>query len=220
MKKILYLGVDPKHLPFEGPICHVPLIAAKKRPIDELSLAFSRLKALSHVILTSKVAVQFYREVLQELSLSGEFSLKEYLVTGRITASYLQEAGASHVLVPEDEHAEGVCSLFKEGEAYFYPHSARARPLITEKLEQDHPGSLSFPLYDVFSQKPSFTPNFAEMSAIVFSSPSTVEAFQYFFPNISLSHYTLWSQGRQTTAALLRINPLLKVRLFSSLVVK
>lgn len=161
--KTLYLGLKPP-----PGVTHYPMIriVPLNPPID--------YKGVTHLIVTSQT-------VLELIKPPKEITL---LAVGAKTAS---KATGQKVQVAKEEQAEGVVELLKEVDPktakILYPHSAKARPLIREYLEKGYDFT-DIALYDVAYQALDPKPHLADFDKIVFTSPSTVEAFFTFFPSI------------------------------------
>lgn len=158
--KILYVGLDPSRYP--RPVVHCPVIQ-----IYPYALPAIDWPAVTHVIYTSRVAAQ----------LLPKPEGKCVIAVGKATAEAL--GGADYVAC--DERAEGVVALLESlalNKAHvLYPHSARSRPLIRDYLEEKHIPHTAFALYETRPRPEAVLPDLDAFDEIVFTSPSTVEAF-------------------------------------------
>lgn len=195
-KKSLYLGPElPKRNFQDRRLTHHPLIKIIPKPIP--NAAYQALFKSTHIIFTSKSAVRVFAEEFP-------FLKKTYLALGEATADVLREYGVSPTIA-SIEQAEGIVTLLQElkPDYVFYPHSALSRPVIQDALLNiPH---FAFELYDTL---PTETP-LPELSAfdeIIFSSPSTVEAF--FAKTSTLPHLTYTPIGPITEQALAKYIPI------------
>lgn len=183
---ILYLGLQPPRPVQDEEIIHCPIIQICPRPID--SKAFAQLDAYTHLIFTSKTAVDIFcsqgGKVLGKVPMIG----KEILAVGHATALRLLEAGLPVTETASDERAEGIIQLLDKKDLsrafIFWPHSAQARPLLKEYLEKRCVRFCECFLYDTLPQRPEPIPNLAQIDEIVFTSASTVDAFLQYFGRI------------------------------------
>lgn len=179
----LYLGPDlPEHHFKERYLIHYPLIEIKMRE--------SHIKdwdKFTHVIFTSKNSVKSLFTLLQSQGISHQtLKNKKILALGQGTAKLLRDFSFEPI-VSEEEQAEGIVSLIKKlplKESYFFwPHSSLSRPLIEETLKELGVRFISSSIYDTIPFYPIDRPPFEKVKEIIFSSPSTVEAFfQKFSP--------------------------------------
>lgn len=178
MKRILYLGLDPARFHYEGELVHLPLIQIVPHPLEEVKGAFEKLPACTHVLLTSRQAAALTIDYASLLSIS--FEQKIYLAVGPGTAAVLKEQGLSCTHVAQEACGEGVVALLSKLDLshsfLFFPHSSLARPLVKDYLLERHLPHLAFPLYDTHPRAVAL-PDLEAFDAIVFTSPSTVEAF-------------------------------------------
>lgn len=172
---ILYLGLDPERWPRQ-PVYHYPIIRIERLKTEEIDRALAQWPQFTHVIFTSRVAVQHWWEI-------GPPFDKRAIAIGSATAELLREKGVEPA-VAEEATQEGVIALLqrwnlnREREAYFFcPRSKKARRELDRFFEKA--GARFFPLslYDVVFQKPEPIPDFEQVEEIVFTSPSTVAAF-------------------------------------------
>ena len=164
--KILYLGTDPSRYLHTGELIHYPVI--RTIPIPALEEAVKQAwPRVTHLIFTSPTAVKHW------LSVSSFSEQKQFIAIGPATASLLQQP-----LIAPFATQEGVIALLDTLDlscAYLLlPRSSRARPRLTNYLQRRGIDFLAFDLYQTVPCDPGPLPEFDE---IVFTSPSTVEAF-------------------------------------------
>lgn len=168
-KKVLYLGLDPAHYQGWGEITHLPQIKVVSR-----KMRLESIEPFTHIIFTSKSAVRFFLE--QFPSIDG----KVVIAIGKITALHLQKKAIFPNYISQEETQEGIISLLNQLDlkaAYLLlPRSTRARPLLVNALKKRGIRYRAIDLYEtVPTQLP--LPDLNQFDEIVFTSPSTVEAF-------------------------------------------
>jgi uroporphyrinogen-III synthase len=133
------------------------------------------------------MAVTYFFDALKEKMhlLEG----KCVVAVGKTTASFLTREGFPPQFIAEDERQEGVIELlsklgFLKNSYIFLPRSSRARPLLENFLKERKLRHRIFNLYDTILQKLLPLPDLKDFDEIVFTSPSTVEAFYEIFPEI------------------------------------
>lgn len=185
---VLYLGLNPTHYITQGIVTHCPIIHIKARPYDDFLIqeALKDFHLYSHVIFTSKTTVKILCEYLKLKNISRRLGEDKHVIAvGEITASYLREYGVESITVPKKETAEGIVEeLVKIHTAkahYFWPHSCKSRPVIQNFFDGVEATYKSCILYDTEIRIPSPIPNLSEFQEIVFTSPSTVDAFMKIF---------------------------------------
>ena len=88
-------------------------------------------------------------------------------------------------VIPKAETAEGIIQELDkqdlENVHFFWPHSALSRPVLSEYFTlKNHPFD-EIVLYDTLPQKPGPLPSEEAFDQIIFTSPSTVDAFLKLF---------------------------------------
>ncbi len=160
MKKTLYLGLDPSRYPH--PVVHHPLIEI----VERKQLFFDRAANYDYTIFTSRSAVAIFAKHTDYRP--------RCIVVGKGTEELALEKGFEVAKRAVLEQGEGVLAILENLEgSFFFPHSSKARPLLLDYLKERE--AFCFPAYDtVFCKKKiDLTP----FDALVFTSPSTVEAF-------------------------------------------
>ncbi|MFI5333728.1 MAG: uroporphyrinogen-III synthase [Chlamydiales bacterium] len=201
MKTTLYLGTNPAHFPAVGHLVHYPVIKIVPRDahLPELKQAYDRLKEYTHLIFTSKNAVETFYMHLKELgkektALEG----KVIVAIGRVTERHLALHGVKADIAAEEETQEGVIEALQKQnleEAFiFLPRSSLARDALTLFLQEQGVRFLACDLYDTLPQKLEPVPDLAHVDEIVFTSPSTVDAFLQIYGRLP-QHKTLLALG-------------------------
>lgn len=98
-----------------------------------------------------------------------------------MTAAKMAEKGIEASLLAEQETAEGVVNVMETIDLrhanILWPHSAQSRPVISDWLKSRGVAHCSLPLYDTVANIPKHLPDLRGIDEIVFTSPSTVDAF-------------------------------------------
>lgn len=188
MKTILYLGTDPSYFPEEGNVIHYPIIRIQPRSFDdpELKRALDDLSDYTHLIFTSKNAVRIFFEHAKALHADLSF-LKEktFLAVGTVTADHLSKEGFTPAIIAKEETQEGLieelASLDLEDAYVFLPRSSLSRPVLIDFLQKRVIRHQACDLYDTLAHAIEPRPDLNMIDEIVFTSPSTVEAFYSLF---------------------------------------
>jgi uroporphyrinogen-III synthase len=152
---------------------HYPVI--RTVPIKALDEAAKAAWAkATHVLFTSRSAVKHW-------SLLASVEGKKGLTIGAATAALLE--GSAKIAPVATQ--EGVIELLKtidlQNGLLFWPRSAQARPVLAEYLTKANIPFYALDLYETKWQKPEPVPNLDDFDEIVFTSPTTVNAFLKIF---------------------------------------
>jgi uroporphyrinogen-III synthase len=197
VNKVLYLGLDLPNELQQKEVTHCPLIRIVPRPCEdsEIAHAFANLKKYTHLIFTSKSAVRIFFEYSIIYGISLE-NLKEkiFLSVGQKTTQQLKKNGINRVMTANDERAEGMIALLASlnlANAFiFWPHSALSRFILLDwlKAKQHNQVMADFKFdyttcifYDTVLNTLESLPKLSEYDEIIFTSPSTVDAFWSLF---------------------------------------
>lgn len=192
MKTILYLGTDPTQFESQGRsdghLIHYPVIKIVPRPLDEpeLKQAFDDLDAYTHLIFTSKNAVKIFFSHLASLNKPID-TLKEkrIIAIGLVTAAHLSAQGCPATDISTEETQEGVVKLLNTmdlDDAYlFLPRSSLSRPILANFFKERELRYQACDLYDTVSHCIQPKPDLDQIDEIIFTSPSTVQAFLEIF---------------------------------------
>jgi uroporphyrinogen III methyltransferase/synthase len=189
MQTLVYLGTDPSAFirsdSWKGAVLHYPLICTLPRPITDplIQEALAYFLTCTDVIFTSKTTVGFFFDHLKSAGLPVQN--KQCWAIGSVTAEHLVHYGWTPKVIAEEETQEGLITALKTRlpgkEKILLPHSARARPLLRQFLEERGTDHHAYVLYDTHLQAPEPKPRWQDLSAVLFTSPSTVEAFGALF---------------------------------------
>lgn len=192
VKKSLYLGLEIPHHLKDKHVLHYPIIKIVPCPVDtkEIQITFRHIPSYTHFIFTSRSAVNLFFQYMQSFDFTLEHLRdKKFIAVGQGTANEIKQHGIEEVLVPELETAEGIirelrCLSLQQAHL-FWPHSALSRPLLTDFFETHSIRYTECILYETHSYRPSIpTPDLKEIDEIIFTSPSTVNAFVELFGEI------------------------------------
>lgn len=184
-KRILYLGLDPTHFKTSGEMTHWPIIHILPRPLTDPSVyhALKDFDLYSHILITSKSAVAILHQYLPLMGIPWHTWVdKTTVAIGQVTAMHLKACGITSLQIAQQETAEGLIEVLKElpslEKAYvFWPHSSQSRPVIKNFLEAYPIRHTTCILYDPKPLLPQVLPNLENFDEIVFTSPSTIDAF-------------------------------------------
>ena len=190
---ILYLGLDPTHYHAKGPVTHWPIIQIIPRPLSELALhnALNNFEQYTHVIITSKSSIPILQDYLTRLAIPLQiWTAKVTLAVGQATAKCLEACGIIPFKIAQEETAEGLIKELKQLDLknahLFWPHSSKARPVIDDFLTASAIRYTSCNLYEPKLNIPGELPSLESFDEIVFTSPSTVDAFLEIFKQFPL----------------------------------
>lgn len=211
MKQILYTGLKvPNQYQNEtaSRVIHCPLIKIVPKAWDDpfIQEALHKLPSYTHLIFTSQNGVSIFFDYAQKQNISlKEIAKKQCIAVGKKTADQLRSYGITRLLTAIEETAEGVITLLEQLDlknAYlFWPHSARSRNLLLTWMQKRHLPHCACPFYDTITHKPTLLPDLSLYDEIIFTSPSTIDAFIEVFGRIP--------QGKQLTC----IGPITQSRL-------
>jgi len=176
--RILYTGLE---MPLAYEVLsakHVPFIEVVPRSSEDLSIkrCLAEFDKYTHIIFTSKCAASIF------LSFQ-KIKMKKVIVVGKGTEGRILSLGGVVHKVAKEETAEGVVQLLSQEirenpNAYFlWPHAAKVRPVIRDWLHGHAISHDECILYDTHTRKLESVPLLNQFDEIVFTSPSTVDAF-------------------------------------------
>ena len=195
MKTILYLGIDPPTCTYSkyiydknnSNLIHYPIIKTVPSTNTKLLKAFKNFLKFTHIIFTSKTTVKVFFETLKDLPFSFEdISNKQYIVVGKSTAHALAEHGIIASGVAKEETAKGLVTLLKsldltKNTFIFFPHSKLSRKTLVTYFLEENLKFVESIFYTTIPFKSVPLPDLLTIDEIVFTSPSTVDAFLTFF---------------------------------------
>lgn len=189
---ILYLGLEwPNSLRTSKPIIHYPMIQIAPRSVEtpEIKQAFRELPEYTHLLFTSKSAVRVcMRHLLLQHQGCSQLKNKCLIAVGSATAKALSTYNLPANIIAKEEHAEGVIAELKaldlKQSYFFWPHSNLSRPLLKDFFQSQQLKYRECILYDTIPYYPQPLPNLDLIDEIVFTSPSTIDAFLKVYHNL------------------------------------
>jgi len=182
--KLLYLGTDPTHYATVKEMIHYPIIDMTPRDFRSFSIAaqFADMREYTHIIFTSKTAVHVFMEAMEFYHIPLD-SLKnvQWICIGASTDNVLRQYGIKSSSLAQEETQDGVIKLIDllnlEDAYLFYPRSSRARPTLSCYLKIRQLRHQICDLYDTKAVASLQRLDLTQVDEVVFTSPSTVEAF-------------------------------------------
>lgn len=183
-KTVLFLGTHPEGYRSLGQLIHWPMIKISpvvfnRQKKGELFRAFEKS---SIVLLTSEYAVEHLLRLLK--GLKGHERLireKDFVVIGGHTAQALLDKGIHPKVIASEETSEGMFAELKKRMALqnreiFFPRSSLPNPYLKDALTKAGARVHQFTIYrnEKTSKRP--LPDL-DIHTVVFTSPSTVDAF-------------------------------------------
>lgn len=184
MTRTLYLGTDPSRYGKE--VTHCPLIEVKQREVTEE--VWSDWPLFTHVLISSRNALSFLPFPLKDKVVLAVGAATAALARGALIAPFAQQEGMVKALK----------LMHLEGAYVAIVGSSGARGIILDFLARRGIRHQSIILYDVV-EKEGELPPLEAFDEIVFTSPSTVDAF--------------FKKGRITTQKVVAIGRVTKERL-------
>lgn len=173
-RRALYVGLDPSRWPHRENLIHYPVIRTEKIDSTELQEALRLWPQFTHVIFTSRSAVNHWFE-----KRAGSFD-KIFIAIGEGTAEELRKQNLKPLLSPEPTQ-EGIMALLNSMDLHnaylFLPHSKRARADLTLYLQERQHRYFVLDLYETIFQRIDPLVPLDIVDEIVFTSPSTIEGF-------------------------------------------
>lgn len=206
--KCLYVGTDPTSHRTDLKLVHIPFIEIVARDFEDFKIKhqFEDINDYTHFIFTSKNAVRVFFDALEHYKIDAELLReKPMLVIGEVTSKELKKYGFSHQIVAKQSTQEGIIDLLEMlnlNQAYvFYPRSSKSRPGISSHLKLRGVRYQACDLYDTKTKLLSNLPDLDEFKEVIFTSPTTVDAFFSFFSSVP-EHLNLKAIGPVTRHAL------------------
>lgn len=190
-KPSLYIGTKTD---LEEGIDWIPFIKTVPKSFELFSIRhqFADLKEYTHIIFTSKNTVQYFFQALKYFQYHQDvLKDKIFICIGEASKKVLMNYGSFHVILAKKPTQEGIvdtlsCLSIKTG-YLFYPRSSRARPFLTNTLKAWGVRVQICDLYDTVAELPSSLPDLTKYKEVIFSSPSTIEAFSLAFSSVPKS---------------------------------
>lgn len=186
-KKVLYTGLYSEQINKYQNVIHCPLIEIIPRTFSEdvIHRLTNELPEYTHLIFTSKSAVEIFLKMIPTIQCIKD---KYVISVGKATAYALQRKMVSVDVIAEDESSEGVISSLEAenlGNAHIlWPHSSLSRRVIPEYLDSRKINYREWILYDTKSRKLESLPILCDINEVIFTSPSTIDAFIEIFGSL------------------------------------
>jgi uroporphyrinogen-III synthase len=178
--RTLYLGTDPSRYVHTGELVHYPVIRTVARKVLDEALLKEALEC-NHWLFTSPNGVRHW------FSLNLLLTYDITLAIGESTAAALRKRGIQARLATVATQ-EGMIALLEtvdlQGARIGWPRSSQARPVLSEYCRKRKIPLLAIDLYEPVAQRLEPVPDLRLFDAIVFTSPSTVDAFLAIFGQI------------------------------------
>jgi uroporphyrinogen-III synthase len=208
VRKILYLGLELPTQPLEGMVIHYPIIKILPRHADDpaIGTVFAGFLDYTHVILSSKVAIQLFMQYLEAFAIArSAVTAKSFIAVGKASGGLLAQYGIKAQWPKASETSEGIVQLLEASDISrahpLWLHSALSRPVIGDFCRCHATAFTDCVAYETVAHCPEPYPDLSLCDEIVFTSPSTVEAFfMHFGP--PPPHATVRCIGPVTLAAL------------------
>lgn len=182
-KSVLYLGLDPTNYSSKKEVIHLPIIQIIPYPLSHpgVSKALEQFHTYTHIIVTSKSAIPILLDYLK----TGN---KKILAVGEATAACLRKHGLQPAYIAENETSEGLVEVLRglslENAKVFWPHSALSRRVIADYLSLEGVEFCECVVYETVPAELAEVPSLEGVGEIVFTSPSTVDAFLYYYGSL------------------------------------
>lgn len=186
MKKVLYLGLAHPYHHLEGEIIYYPIIKIVPRSFDNLMIqnAYKDFHHYTHLVITSKTTIPLIFDFAASYGIDlSDIKEKQVIAVGRATAAAAARYGMRSVMPISDETSEGIVATLEVQDlsnAYlFWPHSALSRQVLPDFFKSKKIKYCECIFYETLPNWEQPPPNFEldSIDEIVFTSPSTVDAF-------------------------------------------
>jgi uroporphyrinogen-III synthase len=191
LNRILYLGLKPPVARAGSHIIHYPIIRIEGLPPSnaDIALAMQDFDQYTHIVLTSQSALPLLFSAAACHGITKEsFANIPAIVVGKSTAEAAKRYGLTPLQPPEEESAEGIVKLMSLLHFYkpylLWPHSSLSRTLLSDYFIEQGIRYQSCVLYDTVPNFPLPKPDLDSIDEIVFTSPSTINAFLQLFDSI------------------------------------
>ncbi len=187
----LHVGLESPPPCIDKRFLHRPLIKIQPRePTSEDILhAFQALADYTHFIFTSKSAVRIFFDYFKALGCRKDvLDNKCIIAVGQATAGCLRSNEVQVNITAKKEQAEGIIEELEGVDLtrahIFWPHSALSRPILADYFHRRAVKYTECVLYDTIPSDLDLSVDFQSVDEIIFTSPSTVDAFLVRFKEI------------------------------------
>ena len=207
-RKVLVTGTTAEPYRHLGELVHTPLIAiVDPEDWQPLDTALDRLASCSLVAFTSRYAVA---AVVERLLAGGgdvrALAHARLAAIGRSTAAALRKRGLAADVVARAEHADGLLAALRDagplaGERVLLPCSSLADDTLPDALRAAGAEVTAVTAYRNVPAPDPVRVDLASLHAVLFTSPSTVEAFRRLYGSRLPALLALWCRGPHTRGA-------------------
>ena len=207
-RKVLVTGTTAAPYRHLGELVHTPLIAiADPEDWQPLDAALDRIASYSLVAFTSRYAVAALLErLLARGADARRLAHARLAAVGRSTAAALRGRGLAAEVVARDENSSGLLAALRAagplaGECVLLPRSSLAGDTLPEALRAAGAEVTAVTAYRNMPVPDPVEVDLASLDAVLFSSPSTVEAFRSLYGEQLPAALALWCRGPRSRRA-------------------
>lgn len=179
-RNALYLGLNVPKDDLIRKYMHAPLIKIVPKKIDKIP----DIEPYTHFIFTSQSTVDLFFTMIPAVALVN----KCIISVGKKTSQRLESLGAVVAITATNETSEGIVEVLRgmdlNNSHIFWPHSALSRSVISDYLNSEKIPLKEWILYDTVFNKNTELPGLDSIDEIIFTSPSTVDAFLHFYKEL------------------------------------
>lgn len=185
---LLHVGLEAPQEDATRKVLHFPVIriAPCNGDAPGVRAVLDNLSTFTHCVFTSKQGVHIFFDLARRFECDTlPLSRTVFAAVGKGTAQALGEKGYHASIVANHECAEGLVEELNkhdlQGCNVLWPHASQARPVLSEYFSQRSIPCTELLLYDTLPHRPGPLPADSAYDAILFTSPSTVDAFLELF---------------------------------------
>ena len=207
-RKVLVTGTTAEPYRHLGELVHTPLIAiADPEDWQPLDAALDRVASYTLIVLTSRYSVAALVERL--LDRGGDarrLAHARLAAIGRGTAAALRGRGLAVDIVARAEHSSGLLAALRDAgtlaeERVLIPCSSLADDTLPDALRATGAEVTAVTAYRNVPAPNPVRVDLSSLHAVLFTSPSTVEAFRRLYGNKLAPGLALWCRGPRTLRA-------------------
>lgn len=193
-RNVLFLGTHPECYRSLGNLIHWPMIRISPVVFSsaQSQKIYNVFRRSSVVLMTSEHAVEFFFKLLKRCK-DSDLLIKEkdFVVIGTHTAQALLDKGVHPKVIAAEETSEGMFKELKKrmvlkNKEIFFPRSSLPNPYLKTALTKAGAKVHQVAIYKNIKSPRRPLPNI-EIHAVVFTSPSTVDAFMKDYATIQPS---------------------------------
>lgn len=188
----LYLGLNPPLSWARGKLIHLPIIQIIPRALESnaIQAAYQQLSCYTHLIFTSQSAVKLFYAYAKILELDGTIAPKivnqlPCIAVGKATARAIEAHGGNLTATAQTETAEGLTEILQPhssiGCHFFWPHAAGSRAVLMNFFKEKNVPHTDTIFYETCPLIPKVKPDLSMVNELIFTSPSTIDAFLQIF---------------------------------------